>query len=526
MKTKLSFLAAAALLAFITGSALALTVPVAQDTSSSAKGLLTSKSGEATSLTVSDDQTALLEFDLSSTEVVPATFNPADVKSVLLELYVIKTNMAANLKVFAVAGTWSETFAAKTEPLPAIGSTVLATIPVPKAPDKQFVSVDITAAAVAALQSGSNLSVAIETTTAFAKVILGSKDGPATGYSAMLDIETDNGQLGGMGTAIGFEALQKDIPANNNGNSAFGYQALTANTFGQANVAVGYQALLSNTGGVLNVAVGYQALDGNTNGQSNVGIGYSALYHDTVGWQNIALGTYAGYFITTGSNDIEIGDDNVFTGANDESSGAESNTIRIGEKNTQKQAFIAGIWETSEPSVSGSAPLPVSINGNGQLGIASSSRRFKKDINDMGDASDVLLSLRPVTFHYKPGLDPSGKVPQFGLIAEEVEKVCPALVALDAKGEPFTVRYDAVNAMLLNEVLKDHRRVEAQRRTDAELVKRIAVQQGTIAAQQKRIQALTASMEKMTRQMDAVAQRLDGKDYQPVANPMGSVPNE
>jgi hypothetical protein len=349
----------------------------------------------------------------------------------------------------------------------------------------------------------------------------------------MLDIETDNGQLGGMGTAIGFDALQKDVASNDNGNSGFGYQALSANTLGQANTAVGYQALVSNTGGVLDTAVGYQALDGNTEGQSNVGIGYSALYHDTVGQQNIALGTDAGYFITIGSNDIDIGDDNPFTGANDESSGAESNTIRIGERNTQKQAFIAGIWNAAEPSVSGSAPLPVYINGDGQLGIASSSRRFKKDINDMGDASDVVLCLRPVTFHYKPGLDPSGKVPQYGLIAEEVEKVCPALVALDAKGEPFTVRYDAVNAMLLNEFLKEHRRVEAQGQTEAELVRRMAAQQETIAAQekrfaaqeetnadqQKRIQALTASLEKMTREMDAVAQRLDGnKEYQPVAN--------
>jgi len=170
------------------------------------------------------------------------------------------------------------------------------------------------------------------------------------------------------------------------------------------------------------------------------------------------------------------------------------------------------------------------------LGIASSSRRFKQDIADMGDTSDPLLSLRPVTFHYKPALDPSGKVPQFGLIAEEVQKVCPALVALDSKGNPFTVRYDAVNAMLLNEFLKEHARVrdlqkaaaeqEQQVHTMTTQLKGVAAMKQTIADQQKQIQTLTASIQKMTQQITAVAQRIDGKDYQPVANHPPTPPSE
>jgi formylglycine-generating enzyme required for sulfatase activity len=203
MKTRL-FLPAllvfvAALLAFSSNSVLALTVPVAQDTSSGKTGLLTSKVGLATSLTVSPSQTALLEFDLSNLDVVPAAIDPGNIKSVLLVFYVIKTGTVGDLTVHAVTGPWSETFAGKSEPLPAIDPTVLATIPISKLPIKQFVSVDITAPVVAALASGSNLSLAIETATPGAKVTLGSKDGPAAGYCAVLEIEA--GLVGTTGPA-------------------------------------------------------------------------------------------------------------------------------------------------------------------------------------------------------------------------------------------------------------------------------------------------------------------------------------
>jgi len=189
MKTKLTLLLAATLLAVAGNSALALTVPVAQDTSSGKTGLLTSKTGAATSLTVTDNQTALLKFDLSNLDVVPAAINPSNIKSAILELYVVKTNTAASLTVEAVTSPWSETFAAKTEPLPSIDPSPVATIPMTEGPYKRFVSVDITSTVAAALESGSDLSIAIVTSTPGAKVTLGSKDGPAAGYCAVLDIE-------------------------------------------------------------------------------------------------------------------------------------------------------------------------------------------------------------------------------------------------------------------------------------------------------------------------------------------------
>jgi len=148
--------------------------------------------------------------------------------------------------------------------------------------------------------------------------------------------------------------------------------------------------------------------------------------------------------ITTGSSNIDIGNQGA-TG--------ESGTIRIGT--SQAATFVAGIYGVTI-SPSGSA---VYVNANGQLGTVNSSRRFKEAIQNMGDQSDVLLSLRPVAFRYKPDLDPQG-TPQFGLIAEEVENVAPELVLRDAKGEISSVRYEQVNAMLLNEFLKEHRKVE------------------------------------------------------------------
>jgi len=192
MKTHLFLLtAAAALLGFTSHSALALTVPVAQDASSGKTGLLTSKAGKATTLSVTENETTLLEFDLSNLDVVPSAIDPTNIKSVILELYVISAKSAGDLTVHSVTMPWSESFAAKTEPLPAIDPTVLATIPAAAlpAPNKGYVSVDITGPVVAALQSGSNLSIAIETATPGAKVLLGSKDGPAAGYGAALDIE-------------------------------------------------------------------------------------------------------------------------------------------------------------------------------------------------------------------------------------------------------------------------------------------------------------------------------------------------
>ena len=214
---------------------------------------------------------------------------------------------------------------------------------------------------------------------------------------------------------------------------------------GSADTGVGYDALNQSTG-FHNTGIGYQTLYFNDGGSYNVAAGSEALYNNGVGSNNVALGYQAGYNLTTGNNNIDIGNVGVV---------GEGNTIRIGTTNVQTKTFIAGISGVTI-SPSGGA---VYVNANGQLGTVNSSRRFKEAIQDMAGQSDILLSLRPVSFHYKPDLDPQ-RTPQYGLIAEEVEKVAPQLVLRDAKGEVLSVRYEQINAMLLNEFLKQHRKVE------------------------------------------------------------------
>src|SRR5206468_1981168 len=172
--------------------------------------------------------------------------------------------------------------------------------------------------------------------------------------------------------------------------------------------------------------------------------GHDALYSNTTGNDNIAVGNFAGFNLDTGDNNIDIGN---------EGNAGESNTIRIGTAGTHTATFIAGISGT--PVVGDT----VVVDANGQLGTAMSSARFKKDIKPMDKVSEAILALKPVTFQYKA--DSKG-TPQFGLIAEEVAKVDSDLVVRDRKGEIYSVRYEAVNAMLLNEFLKEHRKVEEQ----------------------------------------------------------------
>jgi Chaperone of endosialidase len=239
----------------------------------------------------------------------------------------------------------------------------------------------------------------------------------ANGFSALLNNTTGNGN-----TATGRGALF----ANTTGfsNTANGAQALTSNTTGGDNTANGYLALSLNTIGSNNTASGFQALVSNTTGAGNTAVGVGALVRNTTGGENSALGANAGFDVITASNVICIGS----LGAN------VSNTT-----------WIENIYGV--PTQSGTT-APVIVSDSGQLGTIASSERFKKNINAMEKASEVILSLRPVTFHYKR--DAKG-TPQFGLIAEEVAKVNPALVLPDKEGKPYTVRYDAVNAMLLNE---------------------------------------------------------------------------
>jgi hypothetical protein len=256
-------------------------------------------------------------------------------------------------------------------------------------------------------------------------------------------------------------------------DSAFGLGALSANTNGFDNSAFGVDALLTNTTGANNSAFGVDALSSNTTGANNSAFGSSALDGLTSGNFNIAIGPSAGTNLGgSESNNIYIGNGGV---------ASESNTIRIGNTDSlngpvQTAAFIAGI---SVANVSGA---PVLVSSSGQLGVAVSSRRFKDDIADMADESDLLMNLRPVSFYYKPELDPT-HTRQYGLVAEEVAQVSPDLVVFDKDGVPQTVRYHFVNAMLLNEVQKQRQLVE--------------VQQSTIARQQAEILGLAARLAKL-----------------------------
>jgi hypothetical protein len=276
-------------------------------------------------------------------------------------------------------------------------------------------------------------------------------------------------------TATGVDALYNNTTGNY--NTANGLAALFSNTTGFNNTANGLQALLSNTTGFSNTANGISALQGNTTGNFNTANGVFALYYNTTGSSNIALGFEAGINLTTGSNNIDIGNSGV---------GSESRAIRIGTRQTHRATFIAGISGATVPT-----GVAVIVDGSGHLGTTTSSARFKDSIKPMDKASETILALKPVTFHYKKELDPDG-MPQFGLVAEEVEKVNPDLVARDEQGKPYTVRYEAVNAMLLNEFLKEHAKVERLRK-DFE---------SKIAEQQKQIEALTAGLQKVSAQLE------------------------
>jgi len=256
------------------------------------------------------------------------------------------------------------------------------------------------------------------------------------------------------------------------GNSALGYQALFRNTTGSTDTAVGYQALLSNTIGSVNTAVGDHALQLNSTGVHNTACGAGALRNNSTGSFNIALGDFAGANLTNGIGNIEIGHAG-FAGEHD--------TIRIGNASHQK-TFIGGIYSVDQ----GMPDLPVYVSSGNQLGTHGSSRRFKKDIYPMDKASESILALKPVAFHYK---NDATNTPQFGLIAEEVAQVNPALVVRDKNNEIYSVRYDQVNAMLLNEFLKEHRHAQEQ---DA-----------IIARQQEQIDALTAGLQKVSAQLEA-----------------------
>jgi hypothetical protein len=291
---------------------------------------------------------------------------------------------------------------------------------------------------------------------------------------------------GGGNTAIGAEALYDNTRGAN--NTATGGQALNENTTGLQNTANGLVALASNTTGSFNTGIGTAALVGNKTGSFNTAIGMEALFFNTTGSNNIALGIDAGSNLTAGSNNIDIFDKGV---------AGESNTIRIGTVGTQTNAYVAGISGATVPT--GAAVI---IDSSGHLGTTTSSARFKDQIKPMEKASEAILALKPVTFRYKQEFDPTG-IPQFGLVAEEVAKVDQDLVARDEQGKPYTVRYEAVNAMLLNEFLKEHRKVEEQSSQIAKQNCKVQKLEATVVQLQSALKEQAAQIRKVSDQLSA-----------------------
>jgi Chaperone of endosialidase len=276
-------------------------------------------------------------------------------------------------------------------------------------------------------------------------------------------------------TAIGFQALYANTTGTD--NMAIGEGALQNNISGNFNTASGQGALYSNTTGNSNTATGNSALTLNISGTDNTATGYYALYHNTAGNFNTASGQGALASNATGGSNIAIGyqaavavsgdnSDNIHIGS--QGAFGDSGTIRIGTPGTQASFYVAGV---SGVNVSGAA---VVINSSGQLGVVSSSRRFKEDIQNMGEASRGLLRLRPVTFRYRRPFADGSKPVEYGLIAEEVAEVYPDLVVHAADGQIDTVKYQVLDSMLLNELQNEHRQIEQQAETIRLLATRLA----------------------------------------------------
>jgi hypothetical protein len=331
----------------------------------------------------------------------------------------------------------------------------------------------------------------------------------ALGFQALFSDTT-----GKFNTAIGVRALYRNTTGIE--NTATGVQALYSNTTGDYNTANGFNALLFNTEGVTNTATGFQALYSNTTGHTNTANGVEALVRNTTGNANTGTGVQALWYNTTGNFNTAYGvgalSSNI-SGSSNIALGLESgtrvftadNVICIGTnvsgENVSNTCYIGNIF-----GVTSAGATAVYVNSLGKLGTVVSARRFKDEIKPMDKASEAILALKPVTFRYKQEIDPAHS-PQFGLVAEDVEKVNPDLVVRDRDGKLQTVRYEAVNAMLLNEFLKEHGQVQELK--------------GTVAQQQKEIQALTARLEEQAAQIQKVSAQLEANKsaVQVVNNP-------
>jgi len=304
-----------------------------------------------------------------------------------------------------------------------------------------------------------------------------------------------NNTIGNENTGIGLNALFSNTEGNN--NTAVGRAAMGGNTIGGNNTAIGWFAL--EQGGVLNTAVGSQALRSNTGGlstavgdqalfssttggpfglQANTGVGDSALFDCTTGYWNVAVGYSAGHDLVDGHGNVYIGQG---VGA---AAGSENDTT-----------YIRNVYDSVANA------RAVYVNADNKIGTLQSSRRYKNEIKPMAESSEVLFALKPVTFRYKKEIDRSGAL-SFGLIAEEVAETSPDLITRDRDGKPETVRYEAVNAMMLNEFLKEHKKVEEQQATIAEL-------KSTVVQQQKGMEAFTAQLKEQASQLQKVSNQIE-----------------
>jgi len=303
----------------------------------------------------------------------------------------------------------------------------------------------------------------------------------ATGAAALFANKAD------QNIATGAAALLSNTSGAN--NTADGTFTLAANTVGQGNTAIGTGALSNNTIGSQNTAIGASALRHNTTANGNTADSFSALFNNTTGNENTAIGDLAGFNQTTGSNNVYIGSG--ITGV-------------AGESNA---CYIASIF--GQASANG---VQVLIGSDNKLGTSTSSKRFKDDIKPIGPASEALFALKPVTFRYKREIDPARRL-QLGLVAEDVAKVDPGLVVLDKEGKPYSVRYDQVNAMLLSEFLKEHRKVKRQE-------SQIREQEQAIAQLRSGMDGLTATVKQQAAQIQKVSARIELSQPKPetVAN--------
>ncbi len=298
---------------------------------------------------------------------------------------------------------------------------------------------------------------------------------------------------GDSNTAVGTAALLLNTTGTK--NTAVGTAALVYNDSGIENVAVGFQALFQNTtignsAGAFNTAVGTLALQNNTTGVFNTAIGDDVLNMTTTTHDNTAVGAGA-MANSTGTNNTAVGRQAGI------SSGTGNNNVYLGSNmngvaGENDHTYIRNINTTS---VSGGGTDTVTVNlTTGLIGHATSSRRYKEDIKPMDNSSQTLFALKPVTFRYKKEIDQSQSL-EYGLVAEEVAQVDPSLAIRDKNGQIDSVRYNAINAMLLNEFLKEHRKNEEQEKTIAELNSGMTALAATVKEQAAQIQKVSAQLE-------------------------------